>query len=199
MGLFARRTRNPMPVGSALCVVDAHGRGWARQQCQGDVPAGTVALLAATSFIVEGAAVRAHRRLSVAPWLEATRTAAAYPDDFNETMNYGGVAPAGPATTPIGTRMVGRFSLLPSSCLTGAWEPLETFEDIALASRVFGVLVAAATWSDVDGAVERVARRLEETTSEADFARPHVMEQLPQAMTAYGLQQAARDRPAPPR
>jgi hypothetical protein len=199
MGLFARRRKVPVSVGSAWCVVDRFGRGWSRQQCHADLTPDTVALLAATTFMIEGAAVRAHRRLPVAPWLEATRTAAAYPDAFNETMNSGGVSPIGPAGTPGGTGMHGSLSMLASGAMTGEWDGLETFEEIALASRLFGVLVAAATWCDAEDAVERVARRLDETTAQVDYTRPSVMAQLPQAMMGYGLQQPGRDRLSSPR
>jgi hypothetical protein len=194
MGLFSRRRKSPISVGSALCVADQHGRGWVREQCHADLPPDTIALLAATTFMVEGATVRAHRHLPVAPWLEATRTAACYPDAFNETMNSSGISPVGLATPPAGARMRGTFVLTPASCLTGEWDTVETFEDIALASRLFGVLVAAATWCDVDDAVEHAARRLDETADHADFTRPHVMEQLPQMLTTYGQQESARAR-----
>jgi hypothetical protein len=198
MGAFSRRRKTPISVGSALCVADKNGRGWVRQQCHADLPPDTVALLAATTFIIQGATVRAHRHLPVAPWLEATRTAASYPDAFNETMNSNGVAPIGPAAIPAGARMSGSFSITPSGSLTGEWDSLDIFEDIALASRLFGVLVAAAMWCEIEDAVEHVARRVDETACDLDFTRPHVMTQMPQAMTAYGIQQAAQDRLSPP-
>jgi hypothetical protein len=198
MGLFRRRQKAPMSVGNALCVVDTRGRGWVGEQCHADLPPDTIALLAATTFMIQGARARALRCLPVAPWLEATRTAACYPDAFNETMNSGGVAPVGPDSTPPGTRIAGTFWILPSGCLTGSWEPAEIFEDVALASRLFGVLVDAALWCDVGSAVEHVARRLDETAHEVDFTRPHVMAQMPEAMIAYGIHQAVRDRMAPP-
>jgi len=199
MGLFSRRRKTPISVGSALCVADKNGRGWVRQQCYADLPPDTIALLAATTFMVHGATVRAHRRLAVGPWLEATRTAASYPDAFNETMNSNGIAPVGLATPPAGARMRGSFILTPARRLTGEWDSLETFEDIALASRLFGVLVAAAMWCDVDDAVDHVARRLDETAEQVDFTRPHVMAQMPQALTTYGVQEATRARLAAPR
>jgi hypothetical protein len=196
MGLFNRRQKGPMSVGSALCVVDRMGRGWVREECHADLTPDTVALLAATTFMIQGARVRALRHLPVAPWLEATRTAAAYPDVFNETMNSSGVVPIGQGLTPIGVRMRGAFAILPTGCLTGQWDPPETFAQVALASRLFGVLAAAALWCDTEDAVEHVARRLEEMAPEVDFTRPYVVAQLPQRMIGYGSRLAARDRSA---
>jgi hypothetical protein len=188
-----------MSIGSALCIVDMRGRGWVGEQCHADLPPDTIALLAATTFMIQGARERALRHLPVGPWLEATRTAAAYPDAFNETMNSGGVAPIGREETPLGARMLGTFSLLPSSCLTGAWDAPDTFENLALASRLFGVLAAAATWCDVEDAVEHVARRLEDTAGDVDFTRPHVMAEMPQAMITYGIRRAEQAWVTPPR
>jgi hypothetical protein len=197
MGLFNRRKQAPMSVGNALCVVDRNGRGWVGQQCHADIPPDTIALLAATTFMIQGARVRALRHLPVAPWLEATRMAASYPDVFNDTMNSRGVTPIGSAVTPIGVRMLGTFSILPTGFLTGEWDPPEPFTQIALASRVFGVLAAAALWCDVEDAVDHVARRLDETAGEIDFTRPHVMAHLPQLMVTYSSRRAARGRTRP--
>lgn len=199
MGLFGRRHQAPLLMGSAVCVVDRTGRGWVGQRCHADLLPDTIALLAATTFMIHGAAVRALRHLPVDPWLEATRTAAAYPDVFNETMNPNGVAPIRAVPTPIGVRMSGTFSTLPSGCLAGEWEPREIFENIALASRVFGVLAMAAMWCDVEDAVAHVARKLEDTAAGIDFARPHVVAELSQGLIAYGRHQAADDRMAPRR
>lgn len=186
-----------MSVGSAVCVVDRSGRGWVGEQCHADVPPDTIALLAATTFMIQGARVRALRHLPVAPWLEATRLAASHPDIFNDTMNSRGVTPVGQALTPIGARVRGTFSILPSGCLTGEWDPPEHFTQVALASRMFGVLAAAALWCEVEDAVDHVARRLDETAGEVDFTRQHVMSQMPQLMVTYGSRRAARDRRAP--
>jgi hypothetical protein len=185
-----------MSLGRAVCVVDTNGRGWVGQQCHPDVSPDTVALVAATTFMIQGASARALRRLPVAPWLEATRMATSYPDLFNETMNSSGVAPIGQSAVPPGVRMSGAFSMLPSGCLTGEWTPPEHFDRIALASRLFGALTAAALWCDVEDALDHIARRLDQTAGEIDFTRPHVLTQMPHAMIVFGCHQAARGRAA---
>lgn len=191
MSLFRRRQRVPISIGDAVCVVDTNGRGWVGQECHADLTPDHIALLAATTFMLQGARARTLLRLPVAPWLEATRTAASYPDVFNETMNSNGVESIGPHATPPGARVRGTFSLLPTGFLTGDWKPGECFENVALASRLFGVLAAAAQWYDVGDAVEHVARRLEATAAEVDFTRPQLMAEMPQALVGYGLRQAA--------
>jgi hypothetical protein len=198
MGLLRRHHTAPLVVGSAVCVVDTAGHGWVGQQCHADLAPDHIALLAATTFMLQGARVRAVRRLPVAPWLEATRTAASDPETFNETMNSSGVGPLG-LEPPPGVRMRGSLSLLPTGSLTGDWEPVDCFAHIALASRLFGVLAAAALWCEIEAALEHAARMLEESADEVDFTRPTIMPRMPQTLIAFGIRQAALGRTPPAR
>lgn len=195
MGLFKKKSIDPMPVGQALCLLDADGWGYANQQHHQNMDPDAIAMLAPITFVIDEATrLQPRGRQHVDRWLAAARRAATDgPDAVNRAVNPGGVVPLEEvgAAAPRGVGAWGSFFITPTNKLVGSWQPIDDYRGDSHRARVLGVLLAAAEWRNVLGSLPHAFEAL--ATDAVNYNDPQARAELPQLALDYGVHQAALD------
>lgn len=190
MGLFKKKTREPLTVGAAIGGLNEDGSAEVKQQYHAAVTPEAIAALAPITWVLATAVSRHEQSIRAAQeWVELC---ASYDgtDDLNSQVNPAGVSAVEPDDEMGGSvGAFGRFALLPSSDLVGTWVPFGNFQHDDHAVRVLGVLVEAAAWLGQDREVWHALASLAATN--IDYGRSEILATLPQMLLDYGAQQVS--------
>ncbi len=195
MGLFRKKSKEPMPVGQALCIVDYDGCGYVNQQHHEMMDPDVIAMLAPITFVIDEArGLHPQGRTAVDGWLKTARKAAKKgADGFNKKVNPGGVELIAETLPAIGGIVTwGSFSITSSSHLVGEWRPAEGYINDRHRARVLGVLLAVAHWREVADVLPYAFEAL--ATENVDYSNPLSHLQMPQLALDYGVHQDALAR-----
>lgn len=193
MGLFKKKAKPPVAVGSAVCCIDNTGAAYVGQQYhQAITPEAISALAPVTWALFASGGFSSRGPGGGRHWLENVM---AFGDvgSLTREVNPGGFSPFEDADPSLAMEavIVGSFYLTLDSKLTGSWTPKGPFDPDDHSLPLLGGLLAAAERCGQGREVWHALGGMAST--DIDFSNRAVLTDLPQMLLDYGAEQAALD------
>ncbi len=193
MGLFNKKSKPPVAVGSAVCCVHRSGAAYVGQQYHEAITPEAISALAPITWALFACGGFSSRSLGAdKQWLDSVLEFGSG-ESLTHEVNYGGVSPFEEAdrSLEMDAVIVGSFYLTSDSKLTGSWTPKGPFDADVHPLPLLGGLLAAAEWCGQEREVWHALVAL--AGVDIDFSNPAVFAELPQMLLDYGAEQANLD------